>query len=73
MRKVEDSNDEKLYVKCILTGEPARIVSELKQRGIVSSVREAVVQGLFSYYEKVVERDLDRAKLRASQRLHRGE
>jgi len=34
---------ETVYVKCTLRGEPARIVAELKERGVVKSAREAVV------------------------------
>jgi hypothetical protein len=67
------AEEEKLYVKCTLSGEPARIVRELKERGMVASVREAVVHGILTYYEKVVQRDLERAQLKASQRLSRGE
>lgn len=63
---------EKIYVKCILSGEPARIVRELKERGIVASVREAVVHGILTYYEKVLQRDMELAQLKASQRLNRG-
>ena len=60
---------DKVYVKCTLRGEPARIVVELKERGIVRSVREAVVQGLLTFYEKTMERDLKRAQARTSRRL----
>ncbi len=59
-----------IYVRCTLSGEPARIVRELKERGVVASVREAVVHGILTYYEKVLQRDLDQARLRASQRLN---
>jgi len=60
---------ETVYVKCTLRGEPARIVAELKERGVVRSVREAVVHGLLALYEKTMERDLKRAQARASRRL----
>ena len=62
-------SSEKLHVKCTLTGEPARIVLELKERGIVASVREAVVHGILAFYEKTSERDLKKAEARASLRL----
>ncbi len=64
-----DTGEERLYVKCVLSGEPALIVRELKERGIVKSVREAVVQGLLLLYEKTAERDLRMAQARASRRL----
>lgn len=60
---------EKVYVKCTLKGEPARIVLELKERGIVKSVREAVVQGLITFYEMTMDRDLKRAQAKASRRI----
>lgn len=63
------NRDETLYVKCVLRGEPAKIVRELKSRGLVKSVREAVVQGLLLLYEKTAERDLKRAQARAGRRL----
>lgn len=72
MRRVEDSKDEKLYVKCTLIGEPARIVRELKARGLASSIREIVVLGIICLYDRVLERDLKRAQVQASQRLDRG-
>ena len=37
---------ERVYLKCTLRGDPALIVLELKERGIVGSVRKAVVHGL---------------------------
>ena len=38
----------RVYARCTLLGEPARIVLDLEDRGVVSSVREAVVQGLLT-------------------------
>jgi len=59
----------KMEVKCTLKEEPAHIVQELKERGVVASVREAVVHGLIAFHEKIVERDLKIAQLKASKRL----
>lgn len=59
-----------MRVNCEISGEPARIFLELKQRGIVSSARDAVVQGLLSLHERVLQRDLQLARLKASQRLN---
>ena len=59
---------ERVYLKCTLRGDPALIVIELKERGIVGSMREAVVQGLFAFYESILERDLRRAQV-ASKRI----
>ena len=63
-------------MKCTLSGEPARIVRELKGRGIVASVREIVVHGILEYYEKILQRDLKQARaraLKASKRLNEDE
>jgi len=60
---------EKVYLKCTLRGDPALIVLELKERGIVGSVREAVVQGLFAFYERILERDLRRAQVASARRI----
>lgn len=71
-RKIQDSagdQEEKVNIKCAVTGEPARIFHELKRRGIVRSARDAFVQGIISLHEKVVARDLQLAQLKASQRL----
>ena len=59
----------KVYLKCTLRGDPALIVLELKERGIVGSVREAVVQGLFAFYERILERDLRRAQVASARRF----
>jgi len=58
-----------VWVKCELEGKPARIVKELKRRGIVKSVREAVVQGLLTYWDQVMVRDLREAQAQTSTRI----
>ncbi|MBL7167274.1 hypothetical protein ISS40_01245 [Candidatus Bathyarchaeota archaeon] len=60
---------EIVWVKCELEGKPARIVKELKRRGIVKSVREAVVQGLLTYWDQVMVRDLREAQARTGTRI----
>jgi hypothetical protein len=59
----------RVYVKCVLRGEPARIFRELKERGVVGSVREALIQGLLAVYERTLDRDLRRARVLAGRRL----
>jgi hypothetical protein len=66
----EQSHDYKVSVRCIISGEPAKIFLELKRRGIVRSTRDAVVQGLMSLHERIVQRDLKIAQLKASQKLN---
>jgi hypothetical protein len=63
------SEEPKVHIKCAITGEPAKIFRELKRRGIVSSARDAVVQGLLKLHEVVLQRDLQVAQLEASRRL----
>jgi len=58
-----------VYVKCTLRGEPAHIFMELKERGIVRSAREAVVQGLLAFCERVTEQDLRTAQARTRRRF----
>lgn len=41
--------DDVVHVRCVINGEPARIIRELKRRGTVASVKEAVVQGICDY------------------------
>ena len=58
-----DEDSDRLYVKCVLTGEPARVLRYLLSRGIVCSVREAVAHGVMAYYDMVLERDLKKKDL----------
>jgi len=67
--KMSPNETEIVYVKCELEGKPAEIVRELKRRGIVKSVREAVVQGLLTYYDQLMTRDLREAQAQTSSRI----
>jgi hypothetical protein len=62
--------EDVVYVKCVLRGEPARIIRELKGRGVACSVREIVVQGLLALEEKTLEREI---RVERSKSLRRGE
>ena len=66
---VEKEKPRKVEVRCTLREEPARIVLELKERGVVANVREAVVHGLLAFHEKILDRDLKEAHVKASKRL----
>lgn len=46
-----------------IEGEPAEILLELKQRGLVSDNTDAVNQGLLVLYDRVLRRDLARLQL----------
>jgi len=63
----------KARINCEITGKPAQIFLDLKKRGLVTSARDAVVQGLTCLYEKVLQRDLQEAQLKASRRLSEDE
>jgi hypothetical protein len=58
-----------VYVKCELEGKPAKIIKELKKRGMVKSVREAVVQGILTYWDQVMVRELREAQARTGTRI----
>ena len=64
-----DEEQPRVYVKCVLTGEPAWVLRELLRRGVACSVREAVAHGLLAYYDVVLERDLKRKGLRSMDEL----
>ena len=63
-----DEEQPRVYVKCVLTGEPAWVLRELLRRGVACSVREAVAHGLLAYYDVVLERDLKKKDLRSKRR-----
>ena len=69
MVRLSQEETEIVWVKCELEGKPARIVRELKRRGMVKSVREAVVQGLLTYWDQVMVRDLREARAQTSSRI----
>jgi len=68
-RKQEKCDEEKVRINCEIRGKPAEIFIDLKRRGFIISARDAVVQGLACLYEKILERDLQEAQLRASRKL----
>ena len=53
-------NDDAVNVRCVIRGEPARMIRELKRRGTHTRVKEAAVQGLCAYYDDYLRRDLRR-------------
>ena len=48
-----------------IEGDAARELLELKRRGIFTSNRDAVIQSIRLFYEKVIERDLNEQRLKA--------
>ena len=55
--------DGKIRINTQVGGEPAKILVELKRRGLVTSNTDAVIQGLLALHEKVLRVDLMRTKL----------
>ncbi|MCW4048745.1 MAG: hypothetical protein NWE89_03310 [Candidatus Bathyarchaeota archaeon] len=58
--------DDVVHVRCIIKGEPAQIIQELKRRGTVTSVKEAIVLGLYAYYDTILQLDLKRLEIEKS-------
>lgn len=69
----DEYENVKVRINCEIQGKPAEIFLNLKKRGLVTSARDAVVQGLTSLYERVLQRELQEAKLKASRRLGKEE
>jgi len=46
-----------------IEGEPAEWLEEWKQRGLITSYTDAVVQSLRAFHEKVTEQDLKAVQL----------
>jgi hypothetical protein len=65
---IKQEDIQNMAVSTVL-GEPAEIFLELKRRGIVRSARDAFVQGIISLNDKILQRDLKMAQLKASKRL----
>jgi len=58
-----------LHVKCEIEGKPAEAYRELRKRGIVRSVREAVAHGLLALYDQQMMRDLRAAQAQPRARV----
>lgn len=57
--------NKRVRINTSIKGEPAEILLELKRRGIATSNTDAIIQGLLALHEKVVQRDLARARLKS--------
>jgi triphosphoribosyl-dephospho-CoA synthetase len=57
--------EAKVRINTTIQGDPARELLELKKRGIFTSNRDAVVQSIRLFYERVVERDLKQQRATA--------
>ena len=61
-------SEEQVWVNFRLVGEPAKVIREAKRRGIAKSTRDAVVQALLVLNDRMLERDLRGAQVRAQRR-----
>lgn len=66
---IKEPANVKINIKYILSGDLAEIFLELKRRGIIRSSRDAFTQGLMCLHDRVLQRDLKVAQLKASKRL----
>ena len=57
------SDGNQVHLRFVLAGEPARILRELKERGIVNTYQEAVRHAIYAYKDKIDIRDLTSIKL----------
>jgi len=62
-----------VHIRASIEGEPARILLELKRRGLARSNVDAISQSLITLWEKIIARELREAQLKTSQRLEEGE
>ena len=69
MSRENKERSAKVHIRCAINGEPARVLLELKHRGVIRSNADAVCQGLLALWEKVVRRELEEARLMASKHL----
>ena len=67
--KQNSSEHQKLWVNFVISGEPAEVFRQLKERGIVHSTRDAFTQGIMCLQERIVRSDLKKAQLEATKSL----
>jgi len=60
---LKKANEKRIRINMTLEGEPANWLNEWKQRGLVTSYTDAVIQALRALNEKVTEQDLKSAQL----------
>lgn len=62
--KAPVKKNARIRINMIVDGEPAQWLSEWKQRGIVTTYTDAVVQALRAYNDKITEQDLKLVQLK---------
>jgi hypothetical protein len=61
--KVKEENGQKIRINTIIDGEPAKWLWEWKQRGLITSYTDGIIQALKIYNEKQIEQDLKKAQI----------
>jgi hypothetical protein len=61
-------SEDRVWVNFVLEGEPARIIRDAKKRGTAKSTRDVVVQALVVLNDRMLERELRGAQVRAQRR-----
>ena len=59
----------RIRINMTVEGEPAEWLSEWKQRGLITSYTDAVIQSLRAFKERITEQDLKSAQLDNIQRI----
>lgn len=67
--QIGDKPQTRVRINTEIEGEPAKILLELKKRGLVSDNTDAVNQGLLVLYDRVLERDMARLQLQRLKEL----
>ena len=61
-------SEDRVWISFVLEGEPARIIRDVKKRGTAKSNRDVVVQALVALNDRMLERELRGAQVRAQRR-----
>jgi hypothetical protein len=57
------ANGQRIRINTVIIGEPAIWLSKWKQRGLITSYTDAIIQALKLFNEKQVEQDLKKEQL----------
>ena len=69
MRK-DEKNEPRVRINLVLRGEPAEWLISWRERGLISSYTDAVIQALRALHEKIVEQDLKALQIRNLNRIN---
>jgi hypothetical protein len=61
---VHGKSKQKIRLNMILKDETARMLVELRARGVIRSYADGVNQAIQLFYDKIIERDLSAARLK---------